>query len=59
MSYPNEYIIKFYDGLSLAYEVEIIAYNSREAVQIALDGIKGIKTFNKIRVINRGGIYCH
>ncbi len=54
MVYPYEYIIKFYDGLFLQYETQIEAQSSKEAVEIALQSVKGLVSFNKIRIIKLG-----
>ena len=59
MSYSNRYIIKFYDGLFLVYSYDIDADDSKTAVKIALDNIRGLISFNKIRIINLGAIHCH
>jgi len=55
MVYPEfDYIIKFYDGFTLVYQLEIEANNSKEAVETALKNTKGLVSFNKIRIINLG-----
>jgi len=53
MVYPNDYTIKFYDGFTLVYEIELIASSPKEAIRIALKQIKGLSSFTKIRIIKR------
>ena len=50
MVYPNEYIVKFYDGLSLVYKTEVEANSAAEAIEVALVGAR-YTSFNKIRII--------
>jgi hypothetical protein len=48
----REYIIKFYSSNKLMYESTVYALNSKDAVSIALDSVKGVYSFDKIRVIH-------
>jgi hypothetical protein len=53
-----EYIIKFYDGISLVHRTELVADNSKDAVKIAIDNIRGMIAFDRIKIVKLSGMNC-
>ena len=50
MVYPNEYIVKFYDGFKLMREEMVYANSLKEAVKNAMDSAQGMFSFDKIKI---------
>ena len=50
MTYPKEYVIRFYDNLTMMKEETVFAETSKEALEIALANTKGLVSFDKIKI---------